>query len=109
MDMMMVTLGFLLGYAAIIPLAEKYPLYAILIWPSYWIAQGTLITSLWVIAHECGHEAFSNSKVINDVVGFIFHSALFVPYFSWKFTHGRHHSKTGHVDKDEVFRPSEKH
>jgi len=38
---------------------------------------------VWVIAHECGHQAFSNSQLINDTVGFILHSCLLVPYFSW--------------------------
>lgn len=38
---------------------------------------------VWVIAHECGHQAFSNSQLINDTVGFVLHSCLCVPYFSW--------------------------
>lgn len=38
------------------------------------------MTGLWVVAHECGHRAFSDSELICDVVGLILHSALLVPY-----------------------------
>lgn len=27
-------------------------------WPMYWFAQGAVMTGLWVIAHECGHQVF---------------------------------------------------
>jgi hypothetical protein len=33
--------------------------------------------------------------MINDVTGFILHSILLVPYFSWKISHRRHHANTG--------------
>jgi len=77
-----------------------------LIWPTYWIIQGFTATGIWVIAHECGHQAFSESKDINDAVGLVLHSALLVPYHSWKFTHGAHHKATGHISRDQVFIPS---
>jgi omega-6 fatty acid desaturase (delta-12 desaturase) len=35
----------------------------VLLWPAYWIAQGVVGTGVWVIGHECGHQAFSPSKV----------------------------------------------
>lgn len=76
-----------------------------LLWMSYGITQGIVMTGLWVIAHECGHMAFSNSKTLNDVVGFILHSALAVPYFSWKYTHSMHHKSTNCLDRDTVFIP----
>lgn len=72
----------------------------------YWFLQGTYMTGIWVIAHECGHQAFSENNIVNDTVGLIFHSALFVPYHSWKITHRRHHSNAGSCDHDEVFVPA---
>ena len=62
-------------------------------------------TPLRVVAHECGHGAFSAAPAVNDAVGLVLHSALMVPYFSWKHSHRRHHSNTGSVAKDEVFVP----
>ncbi|KAG9204853.1 hypothetical protein G6514_010087 [Epicoccum nigrum] len=80
------------------------PVRAVL-WTLYTFVQGLSGTGLWVMAHECGHQAFSPSKVLNDTVGWICHSALLVPYFSWKISHGKHHKATGHMERDMVFVP----
>ncbi|XP_019154252.1 PREDICTED: delta(12)-fatty-acid desaturase FAD2-like [Ipomoea nil] len=79
-----------------------------LAWPLYWICQGCVLTGVWVIAHECGHHAFSDYQWLDDTVGLILHSALLVPYFSWKYSHRRHHSNTGSLERDEVFVPKKK-
>jgi len=77
-------------------------------WPLYWAAQGCVLTGVWVIAHECGHHAFSDYQLLDDIVGLVLHSALLVPYFSWKYSHRRHHSNTGSLERDEVFVPKKK-
>ncbi|KAM9913505.1 hypothetical protein OXX69_001532 [Metschnikowia pulcherrima] len=74
-------------------------------WAVYCITQGLLGTGLWVLAHECGHQAFSDSRLVNDTVGWVLHSYWLVPYFSWKFSHGKHHKATGHMTRDMVFVP----
>ncbi|RZS15607.1 hypothetical protein BHM03_00047467 [Ensete ventricosum] len=56
----------------------------------------------------CGHHAFSDNSLLDDVVGLVLHSVLLVPYFSWKYSHRRHHSNTGSIDRDEVFVPKPK-
>jgi omega-6 fatty acid desaturase (delta-12 desaturase) len=78
---------------------------ALIVWPIYWFVQGCVATGVWVLAHECGHGAFSPQWWVNDIVGWVFHSALLVPYFSWKFTHASHHLHTNHLGKDEVHVP----
>ncbi|KAF2688750.1 delta(12) fatty acid desaturase [Lentithecium fluviatile CBS 122367] len=75
------------------------------LWAGYTFVQGLFGTGLWVLAHECGHQSFSPSKTLNDTVGWICHSALLVPYFSWKISHGKHHKATGHMERDMVFVP----
>ncbi|GAB7340701.1 hypothetical protein MBLNU457_7088t2 [Dothideomycetes sp. NU457] len=82
----------------------SYPLRAGL-WAFYTVLQGLFGTGMWVLAHECGHQAFSPSKTLNDTVGWVLHSALLVPYFSWKISHGKHHKATGNMDRDMVFLP----
>ena len=77
----------------------------IVLWGLYTFVQGLFGTGLWVMAHECGHQSFSSSKTLNDTVGWICHSALLVPYFSWKISHGKHHKATGHIERDMVFVP----
>ncbi|KAG2499234.1 hypothetical protein HYH03_002813 [Edaphochlamys debaryana] len=76
-----------------------------ILWPLYWFWQGAFMTGIWVIAHECGHGAFSPSDAVNDGVGLVFHSLLLVPYYSWKHSHRRHHQHTGSTELDEVFVP----
>ncbi|KAI9870258.1 MAG: Oleate hydroxylase fah12, partial [Pleopsidium flavum] len=75
------------------------------LWAVYTFVQGLFGTGLWVLAHECGHQSFSPSKTLNDTVGWFCHSALLVPYFSWKISHGKHHKATGHLERDMVFVP----
>lgn len=77
-------------------------------WPLYWCVQGCILTGVWVIAHECGHHAFSDYQWLDDTVGLVLHSLLLVPYFSWKYSHRRHHSNTGSLERDEVFVPKQK-
>jgi omega-6 fatty acid desaturase (delta-12 desaturase) len=45
------------------------------LWSIYGFATGLVGTGLWVLAHECGHQAFSESKTINNTVGWFLHSA----------------------------------
>ncbi|KAH7305962.1 delta12 fatty acid desaturase [Stachybotrys elegans] len=75
------------------------------LWAVYTVLQGLFGTGIWVIAHECGHGAFSDSTFINDITGWVLHSALLVPYFSWKLSHSKHHKATGHMERDMVFVP----
>ncbi|KAH8824927.1 delta-12 fatty acid desaturase protein [Flagelloscypha sp. PMI_526] len=81
------------------------PAARVAIWALYGFWAGLFATGLWVIAHECGHQAFSESKTINNTVGWILHSGLGVPYHSWRITHGKHHASTSHLTQDQVFVP----
>lgn len=97
---MVAAIGFAGSYIPSLPLVAR-----LLLWPVYWYAMGSIMTGLWVIAHECGHQAFSPSRFINDAVGFVLHSALLVPYWSWKYSHSAHHKNTNSCENDEVFVP----
>ncbi|KAJ2483413.1 hypothetical protein IWW56_000416 [Coemansia sp. RSA 2131] len=79
-----------------------------LAWIAYWVCQGVVCTGLWVIAHECGHGAFSPSRSVNNITGWILHSALLVPYYAWRHTHSQHHKNTANINRDEVFVPRTK-
>ncbi|KAI3461058.1 hypothetical protein Pfo_017721 [Paulownia fortunei] len=82
--------------------------YSYIAWPVYWIFQGCVSTGLWVIAHDCGHHAFSDYQWVDDTVGLILHSVLLVPYFSFIYSHRRHHCNIGSLEPDEVFVPKPK-
>lgn len=97
----------ILGYVATYighPLLPAWSQY--LLWPAYWYAQGTVLTGVWVMAHECGHQAFSPWEFVNNCFGTVLHSALLVPYHSWRITHRKHHENTGSCENDEVFCPA---
>ena len=55
------------------PFAYRFARFAL--WSLYSFWTGLFATGLWVIGHECGHQAFSESKVINNLVGWFIHSA----------------------------------
>lgn len=75
------------------------------VWILYAVVTGTAATGLWVLAHECGHGAFHPNRAVRDTVGFVLHSALLVPYFSWQHSHAVHHSFTNHLDDGETHVP----
>ncbi|TBU31801.1 fatty acid desaturase-domain-containing protein [Dichomitus squalens] len=88
-----------------LPHPALYPAARLVLWAFYSFFVGLFATGLWVIAHECGHQAFSESKTINNAVGWALHSALGVPYHAWRITHAKHHASTGHMTQDQVFVP----
>ena len=95
-----------LGFAAVTYIHQVPAIAQVLMWPIFWYAQGCLMTGVWVLAHECGHQSFSASKQLNDSVGWVLHSALLVPYHSWRISHKNHHSNTCSTTDDEVFTAS---
>ncbi|KAG8738146.1 hypothetical protein FRC10_007239 [Ceratobasidium sp. 414] len=82
-----------------------YPLARFVCWQIYALAAGLVGTGIWIIAHECGHQAFSPYKSLNNAVGWVLHSALGVPYHSWRISHAKHHASTSHCTKDEAYVP----
>ncbi|KAH8711808.1 fatty acid desaturase-domain-containing protein [Phaeosphaeriaceae sp. PMI808] len=77
-------------------------------WTLYSFVQGLFFTGLWILAHECGHDSFSDNLTVNGATGWVLHSILLVPFFSWKFSHSRHHRYANHMEKDTVFVPHRK-
>ena len=75
------------------------------IWILYAFISGTTAMGFWVIAHECGHGAFSKNKVLETSIGYLLHSLLLVPYFSWQRSHAVHHRFTNNVTNGETHVP----
>jgi len=87
-----------------IPMIPSAPLRA-LAWAAYTTVAGFVFTGIWILAHECGHGAFSKNKKLNWTMGLIMHSFLLVPFHSWRLSHSQHHKATGNMDKDTAFVP----
>lgn len=54
---------------------------------------------------QAGHNNVSQNKWVNHGVGMVSHSFLFLPYFSWRITHLRHHKTAGSMELEEVYVP----
>ena len=75
------------------------------IWILYSLLSGTTAMGFWVLAHECGHGAFSKNRILETCIGYLLHSILLVPYFSWQRSHSIHHRFTNHISKGETHVP----
>lgn len=75
------------------------------IWTAYSAVTGTVAMGLWVLAHECGHGAFSKNKALQDAVGYTIHSLMLVPYYSWQRSHAVHHQYTNNIEYGETHVP----
>ena len=74
------------------------------VWCMYGFVQGTTGFGLWVIGHECGHQAFfGRRRELNTWVGYAIHEMMLVPFHAWRITHAQHHHFTNHRDKDTAF------
>jgi len=61
------------------------------IWTAYSAVTGTVAMGLWVLAHECGHGAFSKNRRLQDSIGFIVHSIIYTQII-WNW--GKHTSQS---------------
>jgi len=89
-----------------IPKAPYY--FRFLLWPAYWWLQGVAGVGVWILAHECGHQAFSDSKALNNSFGFFLHTLVLVPYHSWRISHSQHHASTANTCLDQAYVPRTK-
>ena len=85
--------SFVVAIGLYIPFTPKM----IPIWIIYALLSGTTAMGFWVIAHECGHGAFSKNKTLESITGYLLHSLLLVPYFSWQRSHAIHHRFTNNI------------
>jgi omega-6 fatty acid desaturase (delta-12 desaturase) len=85
---------------------DLHPAAAWAAWAAYWWVAGNILTGVWVIAHECGHQSFSESKLANNIMGTILHSALLVPYHPWRISHSQHHKFCCSIEDDMAFVPT---
>lgn len=104
-DIFFAALPLIFGIKYLLPTIPNTSALSLLNWSIYAIVAGTLTMGMWVTAHECGHGAFSENRKLQDFVGFVFHSILMVPYFSWQRSHQVHHANTNHIEDGETHVP----
>jgi hypothetical protein len=50
----------------------------------YFNVAGFLMWCIFITGHDCGHGTFSDSELLNDVVGHFSHGSIMVPFYSWQ-------------------------
>ena len=60
------------------PLSMPWLIKSLVVYPVYWFLQGTMMWAVFVLGHDCGHGSFSNSWLLNDIVGNFLHSIILV-------------------------------
>lgn len=66
---------------------------------------GLTYLSLWLIGHDCGHNAFSKNQRLNQLVGSLATSFMLMNYENFRRSHNMHHHFVANIEKDEAFGP----
>jgi len=59
---------------------------------------GLFFMRLFIIQHDCGHNAFFESTKWNNRVGFVLGIITLTPYYHWRRSHAKHHAGSGDLD-----------
>jgi len=71
----------------------------------YWLALALVplaagfLVRIFIIQHDCGHQAFLPSRHANDVIGFACSLLTLAPYPSWRRQHAGHHGVWNDLDR----------
>jgi acyl-lipid omega-6 desaturase (Delta-12 desaturase) len=71
----------------------------------YWFAlllavpAGGLLTRLFALQHDCGHESFFSSRRANAWTGRLISLLTFTPFDYWRRSHAIHHAGSGNLDR----------
>jgi omega-3 fatty acid desaturase (delta-15 desaturase) len=66
----------------------------------YWFTSGFFMWCQFMHGHDCGHGSFSDSPLLNKIMGHVSHTPLLVPFNTWAESHRRHHLGHNHIDRD---------
>ncbi|MGI9407270.1 MAG: fatty acid desaturase, partial [Hyphomicrobiaceae bacterium] len=72
---------------------------------SYWLTAafvvpaGFFLVRLFLIQHDCGHQAFFHKRATNDWTGRVLGVLTATPYDVWRKTHAQHHAGSGNLDR----------
>jgi len=75
------------------------------LWSTYWFFQGLTGGAIFCIGHDAGHGTLSDYQPVNHTIGFIAHTFILAPYYSWRHSHHLHHKATGSMERDENYLP----
>jgi omega-6 fatty acid desaturase (delta-12 desaturase) len=60
---------------------------------------GLFLLRIFIIQHDCGHQAFFKNRQANDWLGRVLGVLTLTPYDVWRRTHSIHHAHAGNLDR----------
>ena len=90
--------------ATLAPFAAVFAVMLFAVSAGYYLAlllaplAGLLLLRLFIIQHDCGHEAFLKQRSGNKWVGRAIGVLTLTPYDCWQRSHALHHASTGNLD-----------
>lgn len=58
-----------------------------------WLLVTTGMAGLFILGHDCGHEAFSRRRAVNTLVGHLCMSPILTGFHGWRLAHAHHHAR----------------
>ncbi|MDA3888234.1 MAG: fatty acid desaturase [Allgaiera sp.] len=89
----------LIPFAALIGLAWWALSISYLLAGAISAVNGAFLVRLFIIQHDCGHNAFFRNRKLNDWTGRLLGVLTLTPYDVWRQTHAIHHASTGNLDR----------
>lgn len=87
------------GYWILINFAVKW---SILLAIPLFIVNAFFLVRIFIIQHDCGHQSFFRSKMLNNIVGTFCSLFSFIPYKYWSKVHNFHHGHSGQLEVREI-------
>jgi len=60
------------------------------------------LVRIFIIQHDCGHQSFTASKRLNNVIGTFCSLFSSIPYKYWAKIHNHHHGHTGQLEERDI-------
>jgi acyl-lipid omega-6 desaturase (Delta-12 desaturase) len=64
------------------------------------VAAAGFLVRIFVLFHDCTHNSFFASYQANRILGYIAGILTLTPYDDWQWSHARHHTTAGDLDRD---------
>ncbi|WP_185855952.1 fatty acid desaturase family protein [Blattabacterium cuenoti] len=66
------------------------------------ILNSFFLIRIFIIQHDCGHQSFTTSKKVNNVLGFVCSFLTLIPFKYWAKSHNYHHAHNSQLDFRDI-------
>ena len=76
--------------------------WSILLTAALGVINAFFLVRIFIIQHDCGHQSFTKSKQLNNLIGRVCSLFSFIPYRYWAKTHNFHHGHCGQLEVRDI-------